>query len=136
MTDDAHSDQPDLFEIQAAPPMLEAPPTPSAEAEETEPPPQRKRKPLAEEIEPLLETLFRQGQANMATMSPAVVACAVLKLERILIAHGVLPDTRRANDPKAHAKAFRARQARAWAKATKARGALTPPVPADREGAR
>jgi hypothetical protein len=74
--------------------------------------PSAERKGLAEKLEPLIEGLFREGIASAATASPPAVMIAVTKLERLLVEHGILPKSRRYEDPQAYVRALRAKTAR------------------------
>jgi hypothetical protein len=67
---------------------------------------------LAEKLDPLLETLFDQGTKNMATMSPTTVGIAVCMLERLLVEYGIMPPSRRSEDPQGYARLLKQRAAR------------------------
>jgi DNA-binding Lrp family transcriptional regulator len=67
---------------------------------------------LAEKLEPLIETLFEQGMANMVTMAPPVVMIAVTKLERLLVEYGVIPPSRRIEDPQGYIRLLNQRARR------------------------
>jgi hypothetical protein len=55
----------------------------------------RPRKDLAAKIEPLLKGLYAEGKKNMATMSPATVLHLTISLERLLVKHGIVPESDR-----------------------------------------
>jgi hypothetical protein len=67
---------------------------------------------LAEKLEPLIETLFEQGLANMNTMAPVVVMIAVTKLERLLVEYGIIPPSRRIEDPQGYIQLLKQRARR------------------------
>jgi hypothetical protein len=67
---------------------------------------------LAEKLDPLLETLFEQGRKNQVTMSVFAVMIAVTKLERLLIEHGIMPPSRRSEDPQGYIRLLQQRAAR------------------------
>jgi len=67
---------------------------------------------LVEKLDVLFEQLFAEGLKNIATMSPPTVAYLALQIERLLVEHGVMPESRRSTDPQAHAKSLKARQTR------------------------
>src|SRR5262245_6755158 len=73
-------------------------------------------KSLAEKLDPLIETLFHQGLASAAAASPVAVMIAVIKLDRLLVEHGIMPKSRRYEDPQAYARAVNAKTARQWKK--------------------
>jgi hypothetical protein len=58
---------------------------------------------LADALEPLLEALFLEGHTHVAAASPSTVAKLACQLERLLIANGIVPQSKRAEDPKAYA---------------------------------
>jgi hypothetical protein len=71
---------------------------------------ERQRDPdLAAKLEPLLEGLFVEGQKNMSTMVPAEVARLAILLERLLVANGIILQSRRSENPIAYAKAMKGR---------------------------
>ena len=67
---------------------------------------------LAEKLEPHLEALFDQGTQNMVTMAPIVVMVAVTKLERLLVEYGIMPPSRRTEDPQVYVRLLKQRAAR------------------------
>lgn len=58
---------------------------------------------LADALEPLLEGLFLEGHTHVAAASPCTVAKLACQLERLLIANGIVPQSKRADDPDAYA---------------------------------
>jgi hypothetical protein len=64
---------------------------------------------LTAKLEPLLEGLFEEGQKGMATMSPNTVGRNAILLERALIEHGIMPESRRSKDPQGYARSIQAR---------------------------
>jgi hypothetical protein len=58
---------------------------------------------LADALEPLLEGLFLEGHTHVAAASPATVAKLACQLERLLVANGIVPQSKRAEDPHAYA---------------------------------
>jgi len=74
--------------------------------------PSAERKSLTEKLEPLIESLFTEGTKNMVTMSPGTVIAATVKLERLLVEHGIMPVGRRYENPQAYARAIRERATR------------------------
>jgi hypothetical protein len=67
---------------------------------------------LAEELDPLLETLFEQAcLKNMVTVSLPTIAVAVCKLERLLVERGVIPKSRRSEDPQGYVRLLKQRAA-------------------------
>jgi hypothetical protein len=83
---------------------------------------------LAEKLDPPLETLYEQGAANMVTMAPFVVMVAVTKLERLLVEYGIMPPSRRTEDPQGYVRLLKQRAARHRAKE---RAPTTDAVPED-----
>jgi hypothetical protein len=67
---------------------------------------------LPEKLEPLLETLFEQNTRNMTTVSLMAVAVAAGKLERLLVDHGIMPASRRTEDPQGYARLLKDRAQR------------------------
>jgi hypothetical protein len=86
---------------------------------------------LAAKLDEHLEPLFVEGGKNMATMSPGTVALPlsddaskahsridpiiahhVILLERILVAAGIVPESRRSADPQGYRRSLRAKAAR------------------------
>jgi hypothetical protein len=67
---------------------------------------------LAEKLEPPLETLYEQGARNMVTMSPPTVATSVTKLELLLVDYGIMPPSRRTEDPQGYIRLLKQRAAR------------------------
>jgi hypothetical protein len=59
---------------------------------------------LADALEPLLEGLFLEGHTHVAAASPTTVAKLVCQLERLLVANGIVPQSKRAEDPQAYAR--------------------------------
>jgi hypothetical protein len=59
---------------------------------------------LATALEPLLEALFLEGHTHVAAASPGTVAALMCQLERLLVAHGIVPQSKRAQDPQAYAR--------------------------------
>ena len=59
---------------------------------------------LAAALEPLLEALFLEGHTHVAAASPGAVAKLMCQLERLLVAYGIVPQSRRAEDPQAYAR--------------------------------
>jgi hypothetical protein len=58
---------------------------------------------LANALEPLLQGLFLEGHTHVAAASPCTVAKLACQLERLLIANGIVPQSKRADDPDAYA---------------------------------
>jgi hypothetical protein len=58
---------------------------------------------LADALEPLLEGLFLEGHTHVAAASPSTVAKLACQLERLLVANGIVPQSKRAEDPQAYA---------------------------------
>jgi hypothetical protein len=67
---------------------------------------------LAEKLDPLLEALFIEGQKNYVTIAPTVVADAAIKLERLLVEYGIMPKSRRSEDPQGYVRLLKQRAAR------------------------
>jgi hypothetical protein len=67
---------------------------------------------LAEKLDPWLEALFEQSQRNMVTVSLTSIVVAVTKLERLLVEYGIMPPSRRSEDPQGYAKLLKQRAAR------------------------
>jgi hypothetical protein len=80
---------------------------------------------LAAKLEPLIDKLFWEGKASAAAASPATVAITRAQIERLLVESGVMPKSRRLEDPKGYVDMIRGRQRRADAKA-KSDGDETP----------
>jgi hypothetical protein len=59
---------------------------------------------LADALEPLLEGLFLEGHTHAAAASPSTVANLVCQLERLLVANGIVPQSKRSEDPQAYAR--------------------------------
>jgi hypothetical protein len=59
---------------------------------------------LADALEPLLEGLFLEGHTHVAAASPSTVAKLACQLERLLVANGIVPQSRRSEDPQAYAR--------------------------------
>jgi hypothetical protein len=57
---------------------------------------------LADALEPLLEALFLEGHTHVAAASPGTVAKLTCQLERLLVAFGIVPHSKRAKDPEAY----------------------------------
>jgi hypothetical protein len=54
---------------------------------------------LTAELEPLLQGLFEEGKKSMARMSPGTVARLACLLERVLVTHGIVPNSKRTGRP-------------------------------------
>jgi|SRR5882724_5791482 len=67
---------------------------------------------LGSKLDPLFEQLFEEGGKNMATMSPGTVARLCTLIERLLVEHGVMPNSPRSEKPQSYRRRIRARQAR------------------------
>ena len=67
---------------------------------------------LAEKLDPLIETLFEQGMKNWDTAAPVAVMIAVIKLERLLVDYGIMPPSRRTEDPQGYIRLLKQRAAR------------------------
>jgi hypothetical protein len=76
---------------------------------------------LADALEPLLEGLFREGHTHVAAASPATVAKLACQLERLLVANGIVPQSKRAEDPQAYARDLQRVEDQALRKESKAR---------------
>ena len=59
---------------------------------------------LGDALEPLLEALFLEGRAHVAAASPGTVARFTCRLERLLVVYGIVPQSKRAEDPQAYAR--------------------------------
>jgi len=62
----------------------------------------------------LIEGLFLEGAKDMATMSPGTVARLITLLERALVEHGVMPESKRSRDPQGYVRTLKSRQTREW----------------------
>jgi hypothetical protein len=76
---------------------------------------------LADALEPLLEALFLEGHTHVAAASPGTVAKLACLLERLLIANGIVPQSKRAEDPQAYVRDLQRTQDRAFREEFKAR---------------
>ncbi len=61
---------------------------------------------LADALEPLLQALFLEGHTHVAAASPVTVAKLTCQLERLLVAYGIVPQTKRAEDPHAYVRSL------------------------------
>jgi len=61
---------------------------------------------LADGLEPLLEALFSEGHTHVAAASPTTVARLACQLERLLVVNGIVPQSKRAEDPQAYARSM------------------------------
>jgi hypothetical protein len=59
---------------------------------------------LAAALEPVLEALFLEGHTHVAAASPGTVAKLICELEGLLVAYGIVPQSKRAEDPQAYAR--------------------------------
>jgi hypothetical protein len=87
---------------------------------------------LAKQLEPHLESLFDQGTRNIVTMSPASVMASIVRLERILVTHGIVPDSERTRDAAKYAAKLRRRMDQHVAKAVEMSAAAHKEKAADR----
>lgn len=76
---------------------------------------------LADALEPLLEALFLEGHTHIAAASPSNVAKLVSQLERLLVVNGIVPQSKRAQDPQAYARHLQRAEDEACRKEFKAR---------------
>jgi hypothetical protein len=76
---------------------------------------------LADALEPLLEGLFLEGHTHVAAASPSTVAKLARQLERLLVAYGVVPQSKRAEDPQAYARNLQCVEDQAFREEFKAR---------------
>ena len=67
---------------------------------------------LAAKLEPLVEGLFAEGAKDTTTMSAGTVARLITLLERTLVEHGVLPESKRSRKPQGYVRTLKDRQTR------------------------
>jgi hypothetical protein len=64
---------------------------------------------LIAKLDPLIAGLFEEGVKGMATMSPGTVMRHVTLLERALVEHGIMPESKRSEDPQGYVRSLRAK---------------------------
>jgi hypothetical protein len=85
---------------------------------------------LAANLEPLLDRLFVEGATkNMTTMSPGAVLELAVEIERLLVQHGVMPESRRSKDPQGYQQSVRAKAAAQFKKDLESRQQAKPEPP-------
>jgi hypothetical protein len=73
---------------------------------------------LVGKLDKEIEALWAQGTAHVACRSPNTIQTAVIRIERLLVEHGIMPKSERWRNPKKHARIHHAQ----WDKMTSRSG--------------